>query len=1020
MKPLKLKIQAFGPFAEREVIDFSALGENPLFLINGTTGSGKSTLLDAMAFALYGDTTGKEREASDMRCQYSDDETLTEVEFVFQLGANIYRIERKPQQERKKSRGEGSTKQQAEATLYQVNDDGSETLLVSKKVTEFNEKIVQLIGLNSEQFRQVMVLPQGLFRKLLLADSKDREPILSQLFQTDIYKRLEDHIKAQATQVNRQKQAQLEQVKGILATVDCTTREDLHARLDQVQQDFDAHQKTKQQASEQLKEVETAVQAAHQLKGRFEQRDALRTQQQSHQETQPHINQLKQQLHLAQTAQKLFPDFKQRQQHEQAVSQLQAQLTQDQNQLEQAIQRQQQADTQLEQAHEAYQARDGLNQQIHQLNALTPKLTELAAAVKQHSQAQTQLDSQHQAHQTALQQLEQRKQQRQATVERKQVLEQQPFNEAAIVTQINQQSARIERHQTWLSLKQTQQQRLQTLVQIQVQAEQAKAALDQQQNALNQLEYNWHLGQAAILAQTLQPDQACPVCGSHDHPNPAQWQQDIQPVDKPMLEQAKARLTTANQAWLFAQQAFTTAQTQLDATTEQIEKLNTQQADLDQFNAQTLQDQLQALNAQLEQGRQQQDLLSQLTEDLQQLDQMLQADQTQLEQSHQAWHQAQTQLELAKQAVTHLEQQIPQDYRDLNVVSNEHARLTQQLAQLEQAYQASQHAKEQAQNNLIRCQQTLTSRQAELKKQQAQLQQAQTHWQTVLTASAFEHEEAFLDALVDDSRHQAWLTEIEAYHEQGAKIEGALQQLQTELAREPLPDLASIEAHLLAEQQAYKQVEDAFNQVSIEHGKFKSVLQKLEHTDQQNQALDEEYKVIGTLSEVLSGDNNAKVSLQRFVLGVLLDDVLLNATSRLRIMTRGRYDLVRKEERSKGLKASGLELEVFDSYTGKSRNVATLSGGESFLAALALALGLSDVVQSYAGGIKLDTLFIDEGFGSLDPESLELAIDTLKNLQTAGRTIGIISHVQELREQMPLRIDVISGAQGSHINVVGL
>jgi exonuclease SbcC len=206
----------------------------------------------------------------------------------------------------------------------------------------------------------------------------------------------------------------------------------------------------------------------------------------------------------------------------------------------------------------------------------------------------------------------------------------------------------------------------------------------------------------------------------------------------------------------------------------------------------------------------------------------------------------------------------------------------------------------------------------------------------------------------------------------------------------------------------------------IEHGKLKSALLKLEHTDQQNQALEAEYKVIGTLGEVLSGDNNAKVSLQRFVLGVLLDDVLLNATSRLRIMTRGRYDLIRKEDRSKGLKASGLELEVFDSYTGKSRHVATLSGGESFLAALALALGLSDVVQSYAGGIKLDTLFIDEGFGSLDPESLELAIDTLKNLQTAGRTIGIISHVQELKEQMPLRIDVSSSAQGSHIKVVGL
>ena len=153
------------------------------------------------------------------------------------------------------------------------------------------------------------------------------------------------------------------------------------------------------------------------------------------------------------------------------------------------------------------------------------------------------------------------------------------------------------------------------------------------------------------------------------------------------------------------------------------------------------------------------------------------------------------------------------------------------------------------------------------------------------------------------------------------------------------------------------------------------------------------------------------------MLSVLLDDVLIQASQRLTLMSKGRYQLVRKEDRAKGNKASGLELEVEDSYSGKTRSVATLSGGESFLAALSLALGLSDVVQSYAGGIKLDTLFIDEGFGSLDPESLDLAVRTLIDLQASGRMIGIISHVSELKEQMALRVDVESGRGGSHISV---
>jgi exonuclease SbcC len=161
-----------------------------------------------------------------------------------------------------------------------------------------------------------------------------------------------------------------------------------------------------------------------------------------------------------------------------------------------------------------------------------------------------------------------------------------------------------------------------------------------------------------------------------------------------------------------------------------------------------------------------------------------------------------------------------------------------------------------------------------------------------------------------------------------------------------------------------------------------------------------------------------KISLQRFVLSVLLDDVLIQASVRLSIMSKGRYQLVRKSDRAKGNKASGLELEVDDAYTGKIRSVATLSGGESFLAALSLALGVSDVVQSYAGGVKLETLFIDEGFGSLDPDALELTIRALIDLQSSGRMIGVISHVTELKEQMALRVDVTSGKFGSEISIL--
>jgi exonuclease SbcC len=176
--------------------------------------------------------------------------------------------------------------------------------------------------------------------------------------------------------------------------------------------------------------------------------------------------------------------------------------------------------------------------------------------------------------------------------------------------------------------------------------------------------------------------------------------------------------------------------------------------------------------------------------------------------------------------------------------------------------------------------------------------------------------------------------------------------------------------------------------------------------------------VTGTLAEVASGKNGQRISLQRFVLSVLLDDVLIEASYRLTTMSKGRYQLLRRQDRTKGNVASGLDLDVEDAYTGKTRPVNTLSGGESFMAALALALGLSDVVQAYAGGIRLDALFIDEGFGSLDPDSLDLAIETLMELRANGRSVGIISHVAELKEQIAQRIDVRPSQAGSKIEIV--
>lgn len=1019
MKPLYLRLQAFGPFADQEEIDFTQLGDNPLFLINGTTGSGKSTLLDAMAFALYGDTTGKEREAADMRCQYADDASLTEVEFVFCLGEKTYRILRLPAQERKKSRGDGWTLQAAEAYLYEVLADGSESLLVSKKVTEFNQRIIELMGLNSEQFRQVMVLPQGLFRKLLLADSKEREPILSRLFQTELYKRVEEQIKAQAADVLKQMQQHNQQVKGILQSVNCGGREELAQQLEQASQNLVIEQANKTQAASQLKHIENQYQQAKQRVERFEHYARLRQQQQSHLAQQPQIDLVKRQLQQAQRARVIQPHFTQLQRVINEVRQIEQTIERDQAQLTQAQTSLNLAEQAYQQAHVEAQTLDSLKQQRHQLQSLQPKLNELAQALKQLTQTRQHLAQTEAAYQRAQQQLDALSEQRRQAQAALHHHEQHRLNEADLALALQRQTALMEDYQAWFNLKQKQQQLQTHYAHLNSQLVQSEQQHQHMQATLNQLEYNWHLGQAAILAQTLTPNHPCPVCGSHQHPAPAQWQADIQPVEKADIQQAKAQLEQLYQAWSSWHTQVSNVQIQLDANHEQTLTLSRKLGDATQYAMDDLARQQHALRQQLNACQQQQADIQRLTQQLQTLEQQTQAHTTQLKHAENACHVTRTQSELAQHAYQALLQQIPEAYREGAQLQNQLTHLTRQIEQIEQRWQASQKQHEQARIRLSETQHTLSQRQALLDERRQQQQAAQQDWHNQLNQSAFDDEQAFAQALADESDHQAWSYQIETYQQQRAQLEGACQQLEQELQHQSPPDLTALSAQYQQEQHAFAVVETRFNEVHSRLMHLRQVQQTLSDSDVAHQALDADYKIIGTLSEVLSGDNNAKISLQRFVLGVLLDDVLLNATERLRIMTKGRYELVRKDQRSKGAKASGLELEVFDGYTGKSRPVATLSGGESFLAALSLALGLSDVVQSYAGGIKLDTLFIDEGFGSLDPESLELAIDTLKNLQLAGRTIGIISHVQELKEQMPLRIDVMASAQGSSVKVVG-
>jgi exonuclease SbcC len=375
-------------------------------------------------------------------------------------------------------------------------------------------------------------------------------------------------------------------------------------------------------------------------------------------------------------------------------------------------------------------------------------------------------------------------------------------------------------------------------------------------------------------------------------------------------------------------------------------------------------------------------------------------------------------LIISRTNVEQFEGKIPEGNRDVEELDGEIIALSANIKLLNNTLISTRKSKESDQSAFDKTGANNTALVLQLNEIEQENVMAITNWEQAIAGSTFDDENHFTMSLLNENEQTLINSQVEEFKTKLNTLIGAKSQFEVELKNKSKPELKVIEEELKAAKLVFKDKDNKWRGLEERKNQLISVQIKLVEAHSKNEKLEKQYRTVGTLYEVSNGLTGDKVSLQRFVLSVLLDDVLIQASQRLLLMSKGRYQLIRKEDRAKGNKASGLELEVDDTYTGKSRPVATLSGGESFMAALSLALGLSDVVQSYSGGIKLDTLFIDEGFGSLDPESLDLAVRTLIDLQSSGRMIGIISHVTELKSQMGLRIDVKAGRDGSEISVV--
>lgn len=1020
MKPLKLFIQAFGPFNQSECLDFQSLGSAPLFLINGPTGSGKTSLLDAMCFALYGETTGSERTGVQMRSDKAEDGLLTQVMFEFALGEKRYRVTRAPDQSISKKRGDGVTLKKHDASLYElqvdgaVNDEQTDERLLASKPTAVTAEIQSLLGLDVKQFRQVIVLPQGKFRQLLMANSKDREQIFGQLFQTQIYQKLEASLSEKAAGLRRRKEQLNLAIETELKSLSlCTEQELAQKRLELTQSN--AHAKAKCETQKQLLDaLKAEFHQAEKIVNEFKELESATLQLTQLMAQQVEINQLIEQKSRAEQAGLLAPEHNALQEVAIKISALNEEIHRlKERKIEQQSVKEK-AEQYYQQAKRNSLSLDKRKQTLVELKQMMPKLTQRDLLAKA-CQDRRELCE---ANQRQWDNLTLRLEKGTAAIEaQKHLIDEQIRREKELPThhyhleQLNKQAQyRVER-------KKLNQQNHALLEQKKYQLDAVNLSISSVEKARQQadeIEYIWFSSQAAMLAKTLKKEQACPVCGSIEHPNLAQFLGDE--VTKEQVDKARTEQLNAQKAQESEKQVFHQIETQEKLLASQLDSL-AQLVDIEGSD--------QDLNRKINELKiliadiNQMDLVK-LEQDLikyQGVFDQLMLEKTALETSH---TQAKASYQKSLMAYEHLSE-------DLKNLGGEHAtiaELTQSISNKEEAIAELIKAEENAQRLLQYADERWVGLCATLEAQNKAIAQEleikvqkETLWERSLKQSVFNSVTEFQLACLSKEELDVLSHKINTFETKKHELTGQIRFIEGKLVDNTLPDIEQHKASISVEQDKLNQLDNVWQHIKEQWLLLKSAEQRLAALHHKNETLEQEYAVIGTLSDVTNGKTGNRLSLHRFVLGVLLDDVLLQASERLKRMSSGRYFLHRKADKARGNLGSGLELLVEDAYSGKKRDVATLSGGESFLAALSLALGLSDVVQSYSGGVRLDTLFIDEGFGSLDPQSLDLAIQTLIDLQQGGRTIGIISHVTELKEQMPLRIDVIPGRSGSQLSI---
>jgi exonuclease SbcC len=1014
MRPLKLTISAFGPFAGTQTIDFTELGERTFFLIHGPTGSGKTTVLDAICFALYGDTSGAEREGKQMRSDHADVNTVTEIAFDFTTGAESYRIKRSPEQERIKKRGEGTTTMNANATLWKrtvLSDDTEEGEVLEIGWSRVTEAVEKLLGFKSSQFRQVVMLPQGDFRKLLMADSKERQAIMEILFRTELYRRIEEYLKncakvlqAETEQKARDKALKLQDA-GVETKDDLAQRHIAHTgQLAEAAENIAAHYSAAEAAR---KALETGKQVQEKLAAKKAAAIAVKELEQRA----PEIEARQSVLTKARQAAQLTDKEKALQERQQEADMAASQFENKKFMRSEAESASTAAAAALTGEMKKEPEREAVNTEVIRLEGLTAKVAALYEARQTIGEAEQKVRAAEKelgAAQRSLEATRNKIAEKTAAYDvAKNNAGQAPALEAAYreAERVSGRRQSLEDCRGVLDEAQKSFNQAENKFRL---AEEGYAAAKEE---LSSLQERWHKGQAAILAGSLTPGEPCPVCGSADHPKPAAPGAEL--PSEADLKTKQLALNDLEATRDKAKDEYNSAEAVRSTVLGRIEDLEKELGEHASLDPAILAANASEAKMLWTQAGSAAEAASVLDSELKGLQEQEESACKVLEGCRENYQAAHTMLEAQRAVLQEREGAVPADLRDPAALQQARQSAINRRELLRANLECAQKAAAEAGQALVRA---ATAEQEALRISQGAAQRLadeKSSFAQRLKEAGFDSLQEYEASRKVPEAVQNLEREINEFREKLFAAKDHLERVAGAAEGLAEPDLAALAQDRTEAENIYVQSLRREEQLRVQVKNEIKWLKDLQELEDDIKALADRYAVLGRLSQVANGANKYGLTFQRFVLGALLDDVTIAATERLKLMSRGRYHLQRTMDRARSNAAGGLDLEVFDTYTGAARSVATLSGGETFLASLSLALGLADVVQSYSGGIHLDTIFVDEGFGSLDPESLDFALQALLDLQKGGRLVGIISHVPELKERIDARLEVLPTDRGS-------